>query len=157
MKENSELIFRNMQEEDLPAVASIELEAFPDSPWPEDSFRSCLSGGSVCRTLEESGKILGYCIVHRTLDEAEVYTIAVAASCRGRGYGRALLQDALGILFAQGVCQVFLEVRMGNAPAKSLYISEGFEQIAVRKGYYPNQDGTKEDAAVMIRRMNNAA
>ena len=50
-----------------------------------------------------------------------------------------------------GAEQVFLEVRVSNAPAITLYRSEAFAAVARRKAYYPPSpiDGTREDALVM--------
>jgi ribosomal-protein-alanine N-acetyltransferase len=47
-----------------------------------------------------------------------------------------------------GVEFLFLEVRPSNAPAIRLYESLGFEGIALRRGYYPADQG-REDALVM--------
>ncbi len=44
---------------------------------------------------------------------------------------------------------LFLEVRVGNAAAIALYRAFAFEQVTIRKRYYP--DG--EDALVMHRRL----
>ena len=41
--------------------------------------------------------------------------------------------------------EINLEVRVGNISARELYKKSGYEEIAVRKGYY---DG-KEDGIVM--------
>jgi len=50
----------------------------------------------------------------------------------------------------QGAVSVLLDVRVSNTHAVKLYRRLGFEQIAVRKGYYPAMCG-KEDALVMRR------
>ena len=50
----------------------------------------------------------------------------------------------------RGVTQVFLEVRADNPPARGLYASLGFEEIAVRPHYYQPDD---VDAVVMRLRM----
>ena len=43
-----------------------------------------------------------------------------------------------------------LEVRESNLPARALYERFGFEEIAVRPGYYVN-----EDAIIMERSLDN--
>ena len=42
-----------------------------------------------------------------------------------------------------------LEVREGNARARAIYLRRGFEQVGVRRGYYPAPHGRREDAIVM--------
>ena len=72
--------------------------------------------------------------------------LGVSAACRRHGIGRALLEEVFRELFWRGVRRVTLEVRASNYPAQGLYRLLGFQQLAVRKGYYTN-DG--EDALVM--------
>ena len=42
-----------------------------------------------------------------------------------------------------------LEVRNSNIIAKKLYSKYGFIEEGIRKNYYHNDDGTKEDAIIM--------
>jgi ribosomal protein S18 acetylase RimI-like enzyme len=66
----------------------------------------------------------------------------VAPWAQGRGLGRAVLEALLGEAVRRGCGQVLLEVRADNGPAMALYHSRGFEQIALRRGYYaPGADG----------------
>ena len=52
-----------------------------------------------------------------------------------------------------GAEQVFLEVRVGNAPAIALYEGEGFVRVARRVALLSGRtrDGPREDALVMRR------
>jgi ribosomal-protein-alanine N-acetyltransferase len=43
---------------------------------------------------------------------------------------------------------VFLEVRVSNEVAIALYQDEGFNEIGIRKAYYPATDG-REDAMML--------
>ena len=58
----------------------------------------------------------------------------------GRGLGRIILRRLLLEAREWGVGSVFLEVRADNFAAINLYISEKFERIGLRPGYY-QQDG----------------
>ncbi|MCA3179297.1 MAG: GNAT family N-acetyltransferase [Burkholderiaceae bacterium] len=55
-----------------------------------------------------------------------IHDIAVAASHRGRGVGRALLAAAESLARARGCCKLTLEALEGNATAIGLYRSVGF-------------------------------
>jgi ribosomal-protein-alanine N-acetyltransferase len=47
-----------------------------------------------------------------------------------------------------GAKNIFLEVRPSNMEAVSLYESIGFNEMAVRRNYYPAKNG-REDAILM--------
>jgi ribosomal protein S18 acetylase RimI-like enzyme len=49
---------------------------------------------------------------------------------------------------------MLLEVRPSNTPALRLYERKGFMRVGLRRRYYPAHDGAREDAIVMIRRLD---
>ena len=75
--------------------------------------------------------------------QADIQTLAVVETARRRGLARTLVQTLIGEARDRGARELFLEVRVDNPNAQSLYDSLGFERIAVRKGYYQpdNVDG----------------
>ena len=79
--------------------------------------------------------------------EAELIRIAVDPVCRRLGQGRALLRHSQAMLAGLGIRALFLEVRVANAAARSLYEQEGWIFQGLRRGYY--RDG--EDAALYRR------
>ena len=79
--------------------------------------------------------------------EAEIHTIGVDPAFQGRGIGRALLHRLLAVADAAHAA-VFLEVRVDNDVARTLYESEGFTVVGVRRRYY-QPSGT--DAHTMRR------
>jgi ribosomal protein S18 acetylase RimI-like enzyme len=54
----------------------------------------------------------------------------------------------------RGAPAMLLEVRPSNMPGLRLYERKGFQRIGLRKGYYPLQNGVREDAIVMRRRFD---
>jgi ribosomal protein S18 acetylase RimI-like enzyme len=58
----------------------------------------------------------------------------VVPSCRGRGVGRAALEQALEELRAAGVREVTLEVAGDNAPARALGRILGYEELDKASG-----------------------
>ena len=84
-------------------------------------------------------------------DEAEILSIAVTASHRGRGFSRDLLLTHLGHLAGRGVRTVFLEVEENNQPARRLYERLGFTVTGRRERYYREAGGQELNALVMRR------
>jgi len=110
---------------------------------------------------EVDGEIAGYimCRVERTLSKFErlsfkkvghIISIAVLPEYRRRGLAKSLLENALRILKENYRCEeAYLEVRVSNLPAISLYQKLGFVVVRTSKRYYI--DG--EDAYVMARKL----
>ena len=135
--------------DDVPLMASIEALAFSD-PWPATSFHQLLAYpfSRMSTALDESGGVVGYCIMLRAVDEAEIANIATAPGVRRRGVGARLLDDAITAGTAAGVVAMFLEVRESNTAARALYSSRGFVAVGRRRGYYRHP---VEDALVLRR------
>ena len=79
--------------------------------------------------------------------EAELLRIAVDPAHRGQNFGRLLLEACQRALEAEGLTQLYLEVRVSNVAAIRLYGACGWRRCGLRPGYYP--DG--EDAALFRR------
>lgn len=129
---------RAWQETDISKIAQVERVCFSD-PWSETDLLGCLSL-PIYKTylIEEDGEIIAYACQSVIFEDSEVLNIAVAPKHRGRGYGRKLMQEMLNMAVALKACNVFLEVRVSNETAKSLYRSFGFEEYGLRKNYYPD-------------------
>ncbi len=143
------LLIRAAVQEDMDTVADIEERSYPN-PWHPDTFRSLLKRGHVGVLVAADAEVgvVGYAVFWWVLDQAELANLAVSPEYRRRGAGAALLDQVLVDARAQGAGSVFLEVRASNESAKSLYLSRGFKQISVRKGYYQNP---REDAQILVR------
>lgn len=94
----------------------------------------------------ESGEIVAYGGVWLVIDEAHVTTLAVAESARRQGFGKRLMIELLSRAREAGMTCSTLEVRVGNEAALGLYENLGYERVAVRRRYYPDN---QEDAVVM--------
>jgi ribosomal-protein-alanine N-acetyltransferase len=64
------------------------------------------------------------------------------------GFGARLLRQAMISGRLGGAATLLLEVRPSNEKALELYRHFGFQQIGVRRGYYPAEKG-REDALVL--------
>src|SRR3954468_21052344 len=79
--------------------------------WGESEFEAMLSErNTLVHRLRLGRKIIGFAASRLASDEAEVLSVAVAASHRGRGLSRGVLMAHLGHLAGRGVRSVFLEV-----------------------------------------------
>ena len=95
--------------------------------------------------LKEAETVCGYCNFRVIAGEGELMRIAVHGACRGRGYGRLLMERLLKEAEQENVADITLEVRASNAPAIALYEAYGFQKEAVRKNYYSDP---MEDALI---------
>jgi [ribosomal protein S18]-alanine N-acetyltransferase len=128
----------------LETVTRIEREVFRD-PWPESAFLEILSFSDKCWVAVQDGIIAGYLMTQWVLDEIHIFNIAVDRHAQRQGIARQLLEFLIAEGVHGGMCDLFLEVRVSNEAARTLYEKLGFHEVARRKKYYA--DG--EDALVM--------
>jgi len=135
---------------DAPRLAQLHGASFHRG-WGEGEFEAMLSErNTLVHRLRIGGKIIGFAVSRMAADEAEILSIAVAASHRGRGLSNNLLLTHLGHLAGRGVRTVFLEVEENNQPARRLYQSAGFREVGRRDSYY--KQGSGATAALVLRR-----
>ncbi len=138
--------FRLLTFSDLPAIMAIENESY-STPWRESTFEGLLRRNDtdvIGATVV--GRLIGYAICWTVGDQAELGNLAVAKSERRRGVGKSLVTSALDRVRERGARVCFLEVRLSNDGARSLYESCGFYAIGRRRDYYAKPT---EDAVVM--------
>jgi len=136
---------------DAAAIAALHGASFRRG-WSEQEIESLLLDRAVIADRATSGRRLaGFILSRRAGDEAEILSVAVAKSHRGRGLGRDLLTRNLRRLAGAGVRTVFLEVDETNTPATCLYRRAGFNEVGRRPNYYP-QPGGSSVAALVLRR-----
>ena len=166
------MLIREMSFEDIAQVVEIENDCF-SLPWSEKSFIDsivredtlflvCTESSSVVehKGLKEDAavereswdqrehvtQIAGYIGMYISYGEGNITNVAVSQECRKRGYGEALVLASKEKAKEKQVEKIFLEVRVSNTPAISLYEKMGFEKIGMRKNFY---DYPKEDAYIM--------
>lgn len=145
-----ELQWRPLREGDLAYVAALEAQIHA-APWSLGNFRDALSAGYLAWVGERENRIVAYGILMLGVGEAQILNVSVVPDARREGLGRALLRRFVAGARRLGADQVFLEVRMSNSAAITLYRSESFTPIARRIDYYPGRtsDALREDALVM--------
>ncbi len=146
---SSAFVLRAMAPHDLPQVMAIESAAY-EFPWTEGIFRDCLRVGYHCRVAESGETLLGYGVMSIGAGECHLLNITVAPNQRRRGIARELVSALLCAARADKVTMALLEVRRSNRAAYALYTSLGFDEIGMRKQYYPTRRG-REDALLLAR------
>ena len=137
-----------MQDGDLEQVVAIE-RLVQSHAWSAIQFQDALASYQ-CTVYAQAHQVLGFCILQPVLDEANLLLMAIHPSEQGKGLGYALLDHSIAQLKNSPI-QIFLEVRESNKAAIALYEKSGFHQSDLRKNYYPNVDGSKEHAIIMVK------
>lgn len=144
---NKSLTFRNLNEKDIDEILEIEHESFA-MPWTKEAFHNELTQNkfAVYIGVEMEGKVIGYCGVWIVVDEAHITNVALLPQYRGRKLGEALMRQVMEVSSEMGARTMTLEVRISNDIAQSLYRKLGFQNGAIRKNYYTDN---QENALVM--------
>ena len=141
-------MIEHITETDFDRLFEIEQQAHI-IPWSKGTLLNNQGERYLNLKLLEQGKIVGFAICNIVLDEATLFNIAVDPAEQGKGYGKVLLQGLIEELGKKGVLTLWLEVRESNTKAQQLYTQLGFNEVTIRKHYYPLPDGKKENAIVM--------
>lgn len=155
------MLIRRMTLEDIVSVVAIERKCF-SLPWSEKSFEDSISREDtlflVCEDDEKmqeetsldvkcgDAKITGYIGMYLSFNEASITNVAVSPEFRKKGYGDQLVTVAKEVAKEADIQTIFLEVRVSNEPAISLYRKHGFEELGIRKKFYEHP---VEDAYIM--------
>lgn len=143
------LALRPITEADLDTLMLTEIKAYP-YPWARGIFSDCLKHDYHCLLHEQDGQIIAYGVIQIILDEMHILNLTVAPELQGQGLGKRLLNTLESIGRGCGAKECFLEVRPSNTAAIRLYLNHGFNEIGLRKNYYPAKKG-REDAVVMAK------
>ncbi len=132
---------------DAAAIAALHGLSFRRG-WGEDEIQQLLLDRNVMtQRMTAGGKLIGFIMSRLAAGEAEILSVAIAPTWRGRGLSRQLLDLHLRRLAGLGIRAVYLEVGEHNAPACRLYRRAGFNEVGRRQGYY--DDGA---TALVLRR-----
>lgn len=130
-------------------IMAIEL-ACHHFPWSEKTLLSCLGGRYYNSGLFVEQKLVGFYIVEQAGSDHTLMEICIAPSHQGQGLAHILMQDFLARAEQMKAESCFLEVRESNQSAHALYLNYGFEDVGIRKNYYPSDNG-KEHAILMSK------
>ncbi|PLX59768.1 ribosomal protein S18-alanine N-acetyltransferase [Sedimenticola selenatireducens] len=143
------LRIRPLREDDIDAIMTVEHRCY-DHPWTAGIFRDSLRVGYVCWGYFLDRRLVGYGVMSVAAGEAHVLNICTDPEMRGQGLARRLMQRLINQAREREADTVFLEVRASNRVALGLYESLGFNEIGLRRGYYPADKG-REDAILLAK------
>jgi len=101
--------------------------------------------GPQCRQAEDGDEAVGFSLSRTGFDEEELLLFAVTPQYRRRGIGSFIIKNLIEAAGSRGAKRLILEMRRDN-PAESLYRSNGFHPIGIRRDYYRQSNGSCVDA-----------
>lgn len=140
---------RPMTEADLRQVLGVEVAAY-EFPWNHTIFQDCLRVGYCCWVIEQDFAIVGHGVMSVGAGECHILNLCIQPDMQCLGFGRILLDQLLDVARKHRADTAFLEVRPSNEIAKRLYLHAGFDDVGMRRNYYPARRG-REDAIIMAR------
>jgi ribosomal-protein-alanine N-acetyltransferase len=157
-KSTNSFLIRNVRMDDIDDIIMINRLSLPEN-YPYYFFVDHIKDyGKAFYVAEVNGDVVGYIMPRIELGfsnlknlpslvkKGHVVSIAVLEAYRNRGIGTALLKASMKSMKEDyGAEEVYLEVRVSNYLAISVYEKLGFMKIKVLKHYYA--DG--EDAYLM--------
>ena len=87
-----------------------------------------------------SNLVIGICVFHVVLDEAQINFFVVNQKYRGKGYGTYLMSYLIKECEKSNISRIFLEVSNTNITAEKFYSSFDFFTVGIRRNYY--KDGS---------------
>jgi [ribosomal protein S18]-alanine N-acetyltransferase len=146
--------YRLMTEADIDEILLIEKEVY-NFPWTQNIFNDCLRVGYCSWVLlNEPGGIDAYGIMSIAVGECHILNLCVHPQSQGSGVGKKMLIHMLEVAREHHAVTAFLEVRPSNRMAIQLYSKSGFNEVGMRRDYYPAKHG-REDAIIMACTLNN--
>lgn len=139
---------------DFDTLEEIHASSFV-TPWSADEQAALNESPGVATFVARrtsataSRRPIGFIMVRRVADEAEILTMAVQPRHRRSGVGGLLLNAALRHIYAERVGEVFLEVDPHNEAALALYRRAGFATVGERAQYYTTISGERQKALTM--------
>ena len=140
MEDAKAVIFRGAEPRDMPRLVALIGElfaietAFTVNPARQEKGLRALLAAPNARVLvaDANGEVVGMCSVQLTTSTAEgapsglIEDVVVDRAWRGRGIGRALLDEAEAWARGQGAARVQLLADQRNAPALDFYKGRGW-------------------------------
>lgn len=143
------VLITTLEPEHVHDVYDISKEAFP-LPWSkEELIREIINPRAINLVALMDKEVVGYLQCWYTQYDADLLNIAVKPVFKRQHIGKKLLMELMNMLNEKKVQNLFLEVRVSNIPAQSMYKNLGFIILTKREKYYING----EDAFIMNKQL----
>jgi ribosomal-protein-alanine N-acetyltransferase len=129
---------------DIAWISELHHQNFPRG-WSSSEFNDLMESGAYGWKIDSDSFIL----LRSAADEAEILTLATLKAVQRKGYAHQLILRAVEHAKRNEIACILLEVDHTNKAAISLYQKADFEEIALRKNYYKQPDGSFHHALIM--------
>ncbi|MFQ5455052.1 MAG: ribosomal protein S18-alanine N-acetyltransferase [Nitrospirota bacterium] len=148
-----DISIERMKKEYIERIIAIENSLF-SNPWTKEAFLYEIDKNifsyPFAAMADDKDRIAGYICTWIIYEEMHILNLAVDKPFMRNGIGERLVDFSIDMGRKREVKEVFLEVRISNIPAISLYKKIGFYIISERKDYYTHP---VEDALIMKKDM----
>ena len=137
----TDLSIRRASAEDLETIHKIEKECFLSEAFTKEQIEYFLAAPNVINLIAElNGKPVGFVTGALEKYEGEVvghiYSVDVLEKYRRRGVASRLIEELEKAFAQEGVRTCYLEVKVDNIAARSLYEKLGYRAFEVLLNYY---------------------
>ena len=130
---------KNINEKDIDLC--YELDSSTISFWTKKQWASEFKKeGIKVVGLFLSSLLIGICVFHVVLDEAQINFFAVSHKYRKKGFGTYLMSYLINECKKLNVHKLLLEVSHTNSTAEKFYSRFEFSTVGIRRNYY--KDGS---------------
>lgn len=141
---NSTFSIRLANVQDVPQVAVLSRDLIENGlgwSWTEARVARCLRERNTnVAVAHGQGVVQGFAIMRYTDDEAHLLLLAVRAGYQRRGVGGALVDWVEKPARLAGISCIHLEARSANTAARAFYAKQGYEEVALARGYYSGRE-----------------
>ncbi|MGA2524461.1 MAG: ribosomal protein S18-alanine N-acetyltransferase [Candidatus Bathyarchaeia archaeon] len=130
----------------LDKFSEIENQCFDQEAFTKRQLAYLLTDyNSIGLVAKTDNAVAGFIISQVEIENDTTYghiiTINVVPSCRRKGVGTQMLKEMEKILKEKGINECHLEVREDNHAALKLYLTSGYQKVAVLEKYYGSKHG----------------
>ena len=130
---------KNINEKDIDLC--YELDSNTISLWSKKQWsQEFKKEGIRVLGLFISNLVIGICVFHVVLDEAQINFFAVNQKYRKKGFGSYLMRYLIKHCKNLNIKKLFLEVSQTNITAEKFYNQFDFSTVGIRRNYY--KDGS---------------